>query len=351
MTAVNVQELLRSVETIPPPPVLLFCPGKNLKARDATFEPFLAEQAIEKLVARCVDPSVKDLAYSAFYADETKAAEIVLEAQTVPFLAERRVVLVRNAERFSNESGVDAMLAYLESPCDMTLLIMVASHVDKRTKFYRVCEKTALIVECPELNDREASDWIRDEARTRGRVIESGAVQEIIRRAGTHLSDVNNALTNVINFLGDAKNIREQDIVAACADVAEEEIWALTDAIARSEPGAALVSLRKLLDLGRHEDEIIGTINWLLKSAYSVAITESGPPPVSSFVAKKVGPLAGKLGFKKLRDALMLCTDTQFMMRSTGVDTTLAIELLVVKLAAPVRRAQTAEVQSTLEPE
>lgn len=344
MKAVNVQEFLRSVKTVALPPVLLFCPGKAVKAREPTFEPFLAEQAIDMVVERCVDPSVKDLAYSAFYADETKVSEIVLEAQTVPFLAERRVVLVRNAERFSSDSGMAALLAYLDAPCEMTVLMMVASQVDKRTRFHRACEKTGLIIECPTMNEREAIEWARERAKARGRAIEPNAVQEIVRRAGIHLSDLDNALTNVINFLGDVKTIREEDVTAACADVAEEEVWALTDAIAASEPGAALISLRKLLDLGRHEDELIGTINWLLKSAYAVAITNSGAPPLSAFVARKVQPLANKLGVKKLRDALMLCSDTQFLMRSTGVDTALAIELLIVKLAAPARRAQAADV-------
>lgn len=344
MTAVNVQDFLRAAKTTALPPVLLFCPGKAFKGREPSFEPFLAEQAVDKIVERCVDPSVKDLAYSVFYADETKASEIVLEAQTVPFLAERRVVLVRNAECFGSDSGMETLLAYIDAPNDMTVLIMVASQVDKRTRFYRTCEKKALIIECPALNEREAADWLRDEAKARGRFINPGAEQEILRRTGVHLSDLNNALTNLINFLGDTKCIREEDVIAACADVAEEEVWALTDAIATSEPGAALVSLRKLLDLGRHEDELIGTINWLLKSAYTVAITESGAPPTSAFVANKVRPLADKLGVKKLRDALMLCTDTQFMTRTTGVDTTLALELLVVKLAAPARRTQTAEV-------
>lgn len=41
----------------------------------------------------------------------------------------------------------------------------------------------------------------------------------------------------------------------------------------------------------------------------------------------------------KLIKAFSLCTDTQFMMRTTGVDRTLALELLVVKLAMPIRRA------------
>ena len=54
----------------------------------------------------------------------------------------------------------------------------------------------------------------------------------------------------------------------------------------------------------------------------------------------KVRPLASKLGVTKIRDAFALCTDTQFMMRNTGTNAPLALELLVVKLAAsrPARK-------------
>ena len=86
---------------------------------------------------------------------------------------------------------------------------------------------------------------------------------------------------------------------------------------------------------------MIGTINWLLKSAYAVGIAE-GEPNISRFVAQKVGPLTQKLGVRKLRAAFALCTDTQFMMRTTGVDSELALELLVVKLSAPIARRRTA---------
>jgi DNA polymerase-3 subunit delta len=341
---VNVQEFIRTIGASEPPPVLLFCAAKAPKAREATFEPFLAEQAARRVVETYVDPSVKDLAYTAYYADEARPSEIVLEAQTVPFLAERRVVLVHGAERFNTDSGAGPLLSYLEAPCAMTVLMLIASHVDKRTKFYRTCEKTGLIVECPAFHEREAAQWVRETAAARGRSMDLAACRELVQRTGVHLSDVNNALTVVMNYVGEAGVIREDDVVTACADVAEEEIWALTDAIASSNMGAALTALRKLLDMGRQEDEIIGTINWLLKSAYTVA--QSGPqaPAISAFVAKKVQPLADKLGLTKLRDAFLLCTDTHFLIRSTGVDGALALELLVLKLAAPIRRAQAAPV-------
>lgn len=333
------QEFIGEIGVAAPALVYLFCPGKTGKARLATFEPKLAERAVEGLVNAYVDPSLKDFAYTAFYADEADPADIVVEAQTLPFLAERRVVLVRHAERYSSESAAGPLLAYLNAPCDTAMLILVASQVDKRTKFYKACEKAAILVECPELNEREVDAWVRAEVDVRGKTIENAAVNELVKRAGTRLSDVENAVNLVTGYVGDAPNIGEDDVVAACADVAEEEVWALTDAIAGSRTGEALSALHKLMDLGKHEDELMGTINWLLKSAYTVAAPDAGLPPISPFVARKVAPLVRKLGVAKLRDAFALCTDTHFLFRTTGVNSALAIELLVVKLAAPRRRA------------
>ena len=323
-------------------PVYLFCPGKPPRARAATYEPFLVERALELFVNKAVDPASKEFAYAAYYADETSVESIVMEAQTLPFLAERRVVVVRNAERYLSESNAGSLLRYLADPNTATVLLMVTDRVDKRTKFFKACGKAGEIVESPELSEAEARNWARDEVESRDRAIARDALEELVRRAGNHLSDVANAITILINFLGDdAKEITVETVVSASADVAEEEVWALTDAIAASQPGLALASLRRLTDLGKHPDELLGTINWLLKNAYAVAAAD-GSPPISRFVAQKVTPLATKLGARKLRDAFALCTDTQFMMRNTGTDAVLALELLVVKLAYPRARRKSA---------
>jgi len=335
---VKVQELIPEIGKAPPGLVYLFCPFKGPRAKTATFEPLLADRAVERLVATYVDPSVRDLTYGVFFADETDPADIVMEARTLPFLAERRVLLVRNAEWYNSDAAAGPLLEYLKSPCDTAMLLLIASQVDKRTKFYKVCEQAGAVVECPELTDHEAREWILKETETRGKTIDDAAVKELVRRAGKRLSDVQNAVNLVHGYVGDAAHIREEDVIAACADVAEEVVWTLTDAIARSEMGAALESLHKLIDMGEHEDKLFGTINWLLKIAYAVALGGAAAAALSPFVVGKVGPLAKKLGTAKLRDAFALCTDTHFMTRTTGVDSTLALELLVIKLAAPRRQ-------------
>lgn len=327
------QQLIEGFNPDKPAPIYLFCPGKGPRAKMPTFEPLLAERCIERITEASVDPSTRDFAFAAFYADETPPAGIVLDAQTLPFLASRRVILVRHAERYNTDSGAGVLLDYLAAPNESTVLMLLANKIDKRTKFFKACEKVGAVIECPALVRGEVEQWLRAEAKARHRSIDTDAIRALVDRSGTHLSDVLNALTNVINFVGDERTaLTTGDVNAACADVAEEEIWTLTDMIAASQPGEALGALRRLIDLGKHPDEILGTINWLLKSAYAVATNDPG---ISSFVGQKVAPLARKLGVAKLRTAFALCTDTQFMSRSTGVDGALALELLVVKLAAP----------------
>jgi len=335
---VSAGDFLKAFDGESPVPVYLFCPHKAPRAKSASFEPLLAERGVDRITKTLVDPSMRDLCYSAYYADETDPAEIVSNAQTLPFLTDRRVILVRGAERYTSESSTGALLHYLASPNDTTVLILVADRVDKRSKFYKACEKAGEIVECGELRDHELRLWIHDEVQGRNKKIEPNAVREIIDRAGTKLSDVNNALTLVTGFIGDRENITEEDVITACADVAEEQIWSLTDAIAQSDMAKAMRVLFALYDLGKSEFEILGSINWLLRTAYQVAVAKSSDPMLRSFTAKKCRPLADKFGVRKLKAAFGLLVETDFMLRSTGVDRALAIELLVIKLAAPRRR-------------
>lgn len=334
------QEFIRDIGGAAPSPVYLFCPFKAPRARTVTFEPFLAERAAQQFVARYVDPSLKDLCYTAYFADEADPRDIVMTAQTLPFLAERRVLLIHAAEHYESAAAAAPLLSYLDSPSDSTVVLFIASRVDKRSKFYKACERNGVIVECGELREAEVAQWARGEVEALGKRIEMDAVHQLVARTGTRLGDVYNALTLVCSFVGQNEVIHAADVAASCADVAEEEIWALTDAIAASNTADALGALRRILDLGKDPAEIMGTVNWLLKTAYAIAA--SGPSAVNPFVAKKTGPLAQKLGVGKLRAAFRLCLQTELMLRSTGVDRALALELLVIKLAAPLPRRKTA---------
>ena len=337
----GVSELLARCDAGDPPPVILLGPGKAPSQREP-FEPLLAEQTVSQIIDKFVDPSLRDLALTVYYADETEPGEVVAEAETFPFLAERRVVVVRSAERYAVMSGdkkspFAPLARYLESPCAHTILIFVAAKADKRRQLYRSCGKAGVVVECPQLSDAELRTWAQKRASARGKRLEGAATAELLSRAGTALGDVNNAVDLVVTYIGDAERVTAGDVVAACADVSEDTVWDMTDAIASSDPDKALRALYQLVELGNAPDQIMGVINWMIESAYRAA-PETGVSVKSEFVRKKMMPLVNKLGVKKLRDACVLCTDTHFMLRSTGTDPLLALELLVIKLSSRTKR-------------
>jgi len=330
---VEVGEFVKSIGKNSPASVCLFTSHRGPRAREATFEPLLAQRAVDKLVETYVDPSMRDMCYNSFLADDVNVAELVSIAETLPFLTERRVIVLHNAEKLESESAGKALHLYLENPCETTLLLMIAPRIDRRLKLFKLCEKHGQIIECPELKGDAAIAWARTEIASRNKKFVGNAATLLVARSGTRLSDIRNAIEIVCNYVGEEPVIQEVDVIAACADVAEDEVWSLTDAIANSDTGLALEKLRALLELGKNEFEILGTVNWMLKSAYFVA--SGNTAKMAPFVAKKHGALAEKLGKPKFRDAFALCTKADVMFRTTGVDRALALELLVLKLAAP----------------
>lgn len=330
------REFTQHLESGAVPKVVLLCPGKAAFNKEP-FEPFLADRAVDLVTKKFVDPTLRDLVHTVFYADETAPGAVVGESQTMPFLAERRVVIVRRAERYmamasGPRSPLNSLIEYVKSPSDTTILVLVSSQVDQRKALYKACKESGLVVECPQLAGRELEQFVTSEAARLGKRLDRAATEELLRRAGAQLGDVSNAIALVASYVDDAGAIAESDVIAACADVAEETVWALTDAIAASDTPKAVSTLHRLIALGKSPDEIIGIVQWLLETAYRAA-PQSKLEVKSQFVAEKVRPLVQRLGFEKIKAACILCTDTHFMMRCTGVDRILALELLVIKLA------------------
>lgn len=334
----TVTEFIEGFDSHEPARVYLLCPDKAPRGKSATFEPVLADQAVSLLIDRFVEPDMKDMCFTSVYADETPAGEVVSVADTLPFLADRRVVVVRNAEHYDSEKAAGPLLRYFANPCETTVLILVAGRIDRRLKLFKACSKAGLVIGCAQLRDHELAAWVRKEVEAIGKSIEPGAVREVTGRAGTQLSEVRSAINQAAGYAGERKKITESDVVAACAEVAEEEVWALTDAIAGSNSDAAVHALRRLLDLGKSEFEVMGSVHWVIRSAYQVASGETDK--MSPFIAKKFKALADKWGVKKCGTALGLLMDAEMMLRSTGVDRALALELLVIRLSASGRRSK-----------
>ena len=314
---------------------LLFCP--SVSGNKESFEPVLAEEIIEELIRGFMPEGTESVGLHTFYGDETRLDEIVMECSTHPFFSPRKVVIVRKFELLDRNEKSDAksirpMLDYLQDPLDTTLLLCVAETVDARKPLYKAFASINGVIECPALNNNELKEWVRQYLNSKKKKISPDGLEEFVSRCGTKLSDIQNALTLLLGFVEEKDSITIKDVLESCADVAEESIWSLTDAIALGNMKMAWLILNDLLNQGKEPPEIVSVIHWLLENAYKT--TElSEEKPRSTFVMNKVALLAKRFGLKKLVAAMNLCNETTYAMRQTGTDERTALELLVLKLS------------------
>src|SRR5437016_5431206 len=85
-------------------------------------EPFLVDRAVEILRERVLDPRTRDFNYDLFQGKEATAAKVVSAAKTLPMMAKRRLVLIRDADEMKADE-LAGLSSYVSKPCAETCLV------------------------------------------------------------------------------------------------------------------------------------------------------------------------------------------------------------------------------------
>src|SRR5580698_8163308 len=111
--------------------------------------------------------------------------KIAALAQTLPMMAERRMVLVRDLGLMAADDA-EPLLSYFAKPNPSTVIVAITQKLDKRLKTFATASKKGWlhVLDAP----RQLQPWLREEAKARGVAIESSAVARLIDTVGGDLS-------------------------------------------------------------------------------------------------------------------------------------------------------------------
>ena len=119
------EDILKSLEKGDLAPFYLFYgPGE-----------FRLERVLEKIRRDFIPESARDFNLEICYGGEMDPYEIINRAQTSPFMAKNRLLIIRRTEAYTTNQ-LDIFLPYLENPVLSTCLIFIASKTDFKKKFY-----------------------------------------------------------------------------------------------------------------------------------------------------------------------------------------------------------------------
>jgi DNA polymerase-3 subunit delta len=239
-------------------------------------EGFLVQEAVDLLTGAVVDPSARDFNLSTVYCRTTPAAEIVNLCQTLPFMAERRLVIAKEIEALK-AADIEELLVYLKDPSPSTCLVMIANQprYEKR-QVIAAAEARGVVARFYPLLDREMLSWIENWARSRGLTIHRDAAQYVWQTIGNDLQAVSNELQKTAIALKDRKAITYEDVKAVVGDFREYTSFDLADALGRKDRQQALVVLNRLLQEGEQAVGLLGSVAWNFRRLLRAKGMEAG---------------------------------------------------------------------------
>jgi DNA polymerase III subunit delta len=175
-------------------------------------EPYYIDQISDFIEKNILDESEKGFNQQVMYGRDVTIEDIISAAKRYPIMAERQVIIVKEAQDLSR--NIENLVFYAENPQPSTVLVFNYKYktLDKRKKLHKVISKSGLIFESKKLYENQVSDWIRRVLSGKKYQIEPKAALMLIEFLGTDLSKISNELNKLMLILSEGSIINDKHI-------------------------------------------------------------------------------------------------------------------------------------------
>jgi len=304
------------------------------------------EEAIAELLAQLHFEDVSGL-NKVILESPLAFSELRLACDTLPFLGESRLVLVRGALTQENDAWAQQVADYLPALAPFTHLFFVEG---KTVPLSHPVLKTArqlgaTLVSNALPKSKEVPQWVTRRAQKLGLRLEPAALALLVQNLGSQVQLVDQELRKLQAYKGGAGVITAEDVrvmmpYMATADV----IFELVDAIGQRRPDVAVRHLSRLMDPGTRSDEylrifgmIVRQFRLLLQTRWLVdrGCTQSEiieRLALHPYVAEKMALQARLFSLQQLRQAYRLLYAADLTMKTGQMSYPMTLEVLIAQL-------------------
>jgi len=307
---------------------------------------YLREMCRKKIVETCVPEAARDWAVTRIAVRDAGWDEVLQQAETMPMLASRQVIIVEGAESLeevgddSREKIVKALEAYFESPAPFTILLLEAAALDKRQKFYKLLSEKALIVQLT-LGDESASLAVQM-AEDCGVEIERAAAALLAEILNSEPARIRIEIDKLAAYVQGRGRITAADVEELVVAARKNTVWQLADMLATRKRNAALAFLDNLLREGEQPIGLVGALAWMYRKLIEA---RELPPGTNGFqAARQLGMRpdaaetavrqAHRIPKKDLLAGLVALAEADSQLKSSNPNPRALMEFLIVRLTS-----------------
>jgi DNA polymerase III subunit delta len=311
-------------------------------------DPTLVAEAVGTLVRAVLGDADRSLAVEEYAGDDVDLAVVADGCATPPFLAERRIVVVRDVGRFSAEE-VAPLVAYLEDPLPTTVLVLAGGGGQVPARLVAAVKAHGR-AESTRVEGRQAGDWLRDRLKRSSLRFHPDAETALRVHLGEDVSRLVPILDLLVAVYGEGAQIDPADLEPYMGEAGSVTPWAFTDAIDAGETETALDRLHRLLGAGdRHPLVVLAILHRHVQSLLRVddpgVRTEADAAAAlgiakgrSTYPAKKALTAARRWGSAGIAEGIGLLADAEVDLKGASAWPEEAVlEVLVARLCRLAR--------------
>lgn len=303
-------------------------------------EHYLLKDNRERLLKALGVTDRKDMNFTLLSEKDFNVPTLISDSDTLPFFADRRVILVEESGYFKgNKKEKDRLVKYIPDIPETTVIVFVESEVDKRDKLYKAVAKNGTAEEFVIGDQNEMFRWIGGRLSADGIHMRHDAWNEFYLRCGSSMDLMDAEYQKLSAYCWEKKQIEKSDVEAICANASETKIFALSDAISERNAARVFDVYHDMLRQNEKAPGILALIQRQLMQLYDLKLMDRDGVSFADkkknlgisydFIIRKLETYQKRFKEDELRRLLRKAADYEEDFKSGRIEDSIAVELLL----------------------
>ena len=284
--------------------------------------------------------------------DNPSTDALIAAAETLPFLADKRLVVVREHPALAGKAEADERLteymAHVPDSCVM--VVLCRGKADARKKLYRAIQKHGAVVTFSPLSDAELNAWIIKAFSALGKRCAPQTASLLAFTVGNDTALLRAEMEKIAALCGEREDVADEDVRAVATRSIECTVFEMVDAVVAGQEGRAFSLLKDMLLSGSDRIGILAMLLRQYRLLQHVKIMQFEKKSaqeikqrlgVAPFAAERCIRQAAAYSGKEIKQAVDICLDTEYKVKSGQMNQEGALEAAMLRIFA-LRRARQA---------
>ncbi|MCL2050884.1 MAG: DNA polymerase III subunit delta [Lachnospiraceae bacterium] len=300
-------------------------------------ESYLRRQYLKRFKQALVSED-DEMNYHYYEGNDTSVSDFIGIAETLPFFADRRVIIWENSGFFKTSD--EKLYNYLKAVPESTKILFVEAEIDKRGKLFKLFHSLSSAVEFPVQGEEMLKRWIGTTLKKENKQITERAATYFLDKVGTDMENIHTELEKLICYCLGEDIITEKSIDEICTPHINNHIFDMIEAVAGKRQPEALRLYYDLLALKEPPMRIL----FLIARQFNILLqvkelkgkgfdnkSIGAKINLPGFVVGKYSNQASRFKMNELKEAVLSCIDAEEAVKTGNLGDRMSVELLIIK--------------------